>query len=86
MAERVEYLEKQLAEMVQSMHQLITLTGTLLKDDRRAIRRLASHSPIGRQVLNHQAEGERRDTESEELSCSKQDDTNSTETFLPPQN
>uniref|UniRef100_A0A2N9E400 Uncharacterized protein n=1 Tax=Fagus sylvatica TaxID=28930 RepID=A0A2N9E400_FAGSY len=47
MAERVEYLEKQLNEMVQSMHQLITLTGTLLKDDRRAIRRLAFHSPIG---------------------------------------
>ena len=47
MAERVEYLEKQLNEMVQSMHQLITLTGTLLKDDRRAIRRLAFHSLIG---------------------------------------
>ena len=47
MAERVEQLEKQLDEMVQSMHQLITLTGTLLKDDRKAIRNLASHSPIG---------------------------------------
>jgi hypothetical protein len=45
--ERVEQLEKQLDEMVQSMHQLITLTGTLLKDDRKAIRNLASHSPIG---------------------------------------
>ena len=46
MAKRVEYLEKQLDEMVQSMHQLITLTGTLLKHDRRVIRKLASHSPI----------------------------------------
>uniref|UniRef100_A0A2N9GK75 Retrotransposon gag domain-containing protein n=1 Tax=Fagus sylvatica TaxID=28930 RepID=A0A2N9GK75_FAGSY len=45
--ERVEQLEKQLDEVVQSMHQLITLTGTLLKDDRKAIRDLASHSPIG---------------------------------------
>uniref|UniRef100_A0A2N9ET25 Uncharacterized protein n=1 Tax=Fagus sylvatica TaxID=28930 RepID=A0A2N9ET25_FAGSY len=42
--ERVEQLEKQLDEVVQSMHQLITLTGTLLKDDRKAIRDLASHS------------------------------------------
>ena len=47
MVERVEQLEKQLDEMVQSMHQLITLIGTLLKDDRKAIRNLASHSPIG---------------------------------------
>jgi hypothetical protein len=45
--ERVEQLEKQLDEVVQSMHQLITLTGTLLKDDRKAIRDLASHSTIG---------------------------------------
>uniref|UniRef100_A0A2N9FYN8 Retrotransposon gag domain-containing protein n=1 Tax=Fagus sylvatica TaxID=28930 RepID=A0A2N9FYN8_FAGSY len=45
--ERVEQLEKRLDEVVQSMHQLITLTGTLLKDDRKAIRDLASHSPIG---------------------------------------
>jgi hypothetical protein len=45
--ERVEQLEKQLDEVVQSMHQLITLTGTLLKDNRKAIRDLASHSPIG---------------------------------------
>jgi hypothetical protein len=29
------------------MHQLITLTGTLLKDNRKAIRDLASHSPRG---------------------------------------
>uniref|UniRef100_A0A2N9H9E5 Retrotransposon gag domain-containing protein n=1 Tax=Fagus sylvatica TaxID=28930 RepID=A0A2N9H9E5_FAGSY len=42
--ERVEQLEKRLDEVVQSMHQLITLTGTLLKDDRKAIRDLASHS------------------------------------------
>jgi hypothetical protein len=47
MVERVEQLEKQLDEMVQSMHQLITLTVTLLKDDRKAIRNFASHSPIG---------------------------------------
>uniref|UniRef100_A0A2N9FY45 Uncharacterized protein n=1 Tax=Fagus sylvatica TaxID=28930 RepID=A0A2N9FY45_FAGSY len=40
-------LEKRLDEVVQSMHQLITLTGTLLKDDRKAIRDLASHSPRG---------------------------------------
>jgi hypothetical protein len=33
--------------MVQSMHQLITLIGTLLKEDRKAIRNLATHSPIG---------------------------------------
>ena len=33
--------------MVQSMHQLITLTSILLKDDRKAIRNLASCSPIG---------------------------------------
>jgi hypothetical protein len=45
--ERVEQLEKRLDEVVQSMHQLITLTGTLLKDNRKAIRDLASHSPIG---------------------------------------
>uniref|UniRef100_A0A2N9FCH8 Retrotransposon gag domain-containing protein n=1 Tax=Fagus sylvatica TaxID=28930 RepID=A0A2N9FCH8_FAGSY len=45
--ERVEQLEKRLDEVVQSMHQLITLTGTLLKDDRKAIRDLASHSTIG---------------------------------------
>uniref|UniRef100_A0A2N9HD55 Uncharacterized protein n=1 Tax=Fagus sylvatica TaxID=28930 RepID=A0A2N9HD55_FAGSY len=45
--ERVEQLEKRLDEVVQSMHQLITLTGTLLKDDRKAIRDLASHSPRG---------------------------------------
>jgi hypothetical protein len=45
--ERVEQLEKQLDEVVQSMHQLITLTSTLLKDDRKAIRDLASHSTIG---------------------------------------
>jgi hypothetical protein len=45
--ERVEQLEKQLDEVVQSMHQLITLTGTLLKDNRKAIRDLASHSPRG---------------------------------------
>ena len=43
MAERVEQLEKQFDEMVQSMHQLITLTGTLLKDDRKEIRNFASH-------------------------------------------
>jgi hypothetical protein len=43
--ERVEQLEKRLDEVVQSMHQLITLTGTLLKDNRKAIRDLASHSP-----------------------------------------
>ena len=47
MAEIVEQLEKQLDEMVQSMHQLITLTSILLKDDRKAIRDLASHSPRG---------------------------------------
>uniref|UniRef100_A0A2N9HXY5 Uncharacterized protein n=1 Tax=Fagus sylvatica TaxID=28930 RepID=A0A2N9HXY5_FAGSY len=45
--ERVEQLEKRLDEVVQSMHQLITLTGTLLKDNRKAIRDLASHSPRG---------------------------------------
>uniref|UniRef100_A0A2N9HQZ1 Retrotransposon gag domain-containing protein n=1 Tax=Fagus sylvatica TaxID=28930 RepID=A0A2N9HQZ1_FAGSY len=45
--ERVEQLEKQLDEVVQSMHQLITLTSSLLKDDRKAIRDLASHSTIG---------------------------------------
>uniref|UniRef100_A0A2N9H799 Uncharacterized protein n=1 Tax=Fagus sylvatica TaxID=28930 RepID=A0A2N9H799_FAGSY len=49
--ERVEQLEKRLDEVVQSMHQLITLTGTLLKDDRKAIRDLASHSPIGQANL-----------------------------------
>ena len=47
MAERVEQLEKQLDKMVQSMHRLITLIGTLLKDDRKAIRNFASHFPIG---------------------------------------
>uniref|UniRef100_A0A2N9HRG5 Uncharacterized protein n=1 Tax=Fagus sylvatica TaxID=28930 RepID=A0A2N9HRG5_FAGSY len=45
--ERVKQLEKRLDEVVQSMHQLITLTGTLLKDNRKAIRDLASHSPRG---------------------------------------
>uniref|UniRef100_A0A2N9FC02 Uncharacterized protein n=1 Tax=Fagus sylvatica TaxID=28930 RepID=A0A2N9FC02_FAGSY len=45
--ERVEQLEKRLDEVVQSMHQLITLMSTLLKDDRKAIRDLASHSTIG---------------------------------------
>jgi hypothetical protein len=45
--ERVEQLEKRLDEVVQSMHQLITLTGTLLKDNRKAIRDLAFHSPRG---------------------------------------
>ena len=47
MVERVEQLEKRLDEVVQSMHQLITPTGTLLKDNRKAIRDLASHSPRG---------------------------------------
>uniref|UniRef100_A0A2N9ITG1 Retrotransposon gag domain-containing protein n=1 Tax=Fagus sylvatica TaxID=28930 RepID=A0A2N9ITG1_FAGSY len=50
--ERVEQLEKRLDEVVQSMHQLITLTGTLLKDNRKAIRDLASHSPIGQAIRN----------------------------------
>ena len=47
MAETVKQLEKQLDEMVQSMHQLITLIGTLLKEDKKAIRNLATHSTIG---------------------------------------
>ncbi len=33
------------------MHQLISLVGTLLKEDRRAIRSLASHPPIGQKSM-----------------------------------
>jgi hypothetical protein len=86
MVERVEQLEKQLDEMVQSMHQLITLTSTLLKDDRKAIRNLAFHSPIGQASTKSPTRRERKDTKSKKLSCSTQDDTNPAEIFLPPQN
>jgi hypothetical protein len=64
--ERFEQLEKRLDEVVQSMHQLITLTSSLLKDDRKAIRDLASHSTIGqastkslskREIERHRRQG-----------------------------
>uniref|UniRef100_A0A2N9G9Z8 Uncharacterized protein n=1 Tax=Fagus sylvatica TaxID=28930 RepID=A0A2N9G9Z8_FAGSY len=84
--ERVEQLEKRLDEVVQSMHQLITLTGTLLKDDRKAIRDLASHSPIGQASTKSLSKGKQKDTEGKELSCFTLGDTNPAEIFLPPQN
>uniref|UniRef100_A0A2N9G1I1 Uncharacterized protein n=1 Tax=Fagus sylvatica TaxID=28930 RepID=A0A2N9G1I1_FAGSY len=85
--ERVEQLEKRLDEVVQSMHQLITLTGTLLKDDRKAIRDLASHSTYrtGKYEVTKQ-NGKQKDTEGKELSCFTLGDTNPAEIFLPPQN
>uniref|UniRef100_A0A2N9I4C3 Retrotransposon gag domain-containing protein n=1 Tax=Fagus sylvatica TaxID=28930 RepID=A0A2N9I4C3_FAGSY len=60
--ERVEQLEKRLDEVVQSMHQLITLTGTLLKDNRKAIRDLASHSPRGQASTKSLSKRETRKT------------------------
>uniref|UniRef100_A0A2N9GWV1 Retrotransposon gag domain-containing protein n=1 Tax=Fagus sylvatica TaxID=28930 RepID=A0A2N9GWV1_FAGSY len=82
--ERVEQLEKRLDEVVQSMHQLITLTGTLLKDDRKAIRDLASHSTIGQASTKSLSKREtRRHRRQGNSHASHWSDTNPAEIFLP---
>ena len=84
--ERVEQLEKQLDEVVQSMHQLITLTGTLLKDDRKAIRDLASHSPIGQASTKSLSKWEIERHRRQGTLMLHTGRYQSTEIFLPPQN
>uniref|UniRef100_A0A2N9HGT2 Uncharacterized protein n=1 Tax=Fagus sylvatica TaxID=28930 RepID=A0A2N9HGT2_FAGSY len=82
--ERVEQLEKRLDEVVQSMHQLITLTGTLLKDDRKAIRDLASHSPRGQASTKSLSKtGNRKTPKARNSHASHWSDTNPAEIFLP---
>ena len=84
--ERVEQLEKQLDEVVQSMHQLITLTGTLLKDDRKAIRDLASHSPIGQASMKSLSKREKERHRRQGTLMLHTGRYQSTEIFLPSQN